>query len=440
MTKTPISAMAFYHPHGLVPAYEQASMFASPDGRIATLPDILEARLSSDPYDTAWTNYVTTATAEYYGQSPAGTPLIVVAHGVGPMATLAGIQDVYSFEFRDKTRSRRGGRISRKVFNDLINGKLGDVSVVDFEEALRGYQFPFGGRTPEELLANPLWVARLGGPELAERYVTRHAGYALVDLLGQQNSVAQGPNPQPGNILSMRESNNAPYTHVVTVGRDYRYLPREVEDDLAIGHLLAIGQLTNMSQAGNGIRTHLQSDISPHDWTDGVRLVGLRSGGKAGKIHPGFSSDRAIRSARSLLWQADAGPAASADGFHTLIQIDGEWFTQHPKSGEALDSGQPRHAIVEIAPVGDLCRRSVTSGGYHGFLRYALADIQRVAPAGANAYCMVGTAGYDGRQHHFAVQHYRVTVDRSRRLPTTEEIYRDYELLMKVALAGKQAA
>ena len=102
------SAMAFYHGNGLVPAWQQASRFASDTGRIATLPDIIDARLGSEPGTPSWERYFSTTSAEYLGRSRSGNRIIIVAHGVGPMATLDGILKAYSFEFNDKTRGRRG--------------------------------------------------------------------------------------------------------------------------------------------------------------------------------------------------------------------------------------------------------------------------------------------------------------------------------------------
>lgn len=49
-TKT--TGMAFYHPDGFVPAWKLASAFIGGNGRVATLPDIINARLSTSTSST----------------------------------------------------------------------------------------------------------------------------------------------------------------------------------------------------------------------------------------------------------------------------------------------------------------------------------------------------------------------------------------------------
>lgn len=135
-----IGAMGFYHQDGFVSAWNQAKKFAQDDGKIATLPDIVEARLATYPNSVAWSNYYTTMTAEYFGLSRGGNKILIVAHSVGPMSTLDGVLKAYGFEFKDKDRNRRGGRIARSEFLKLESGYYGKVEVVEFEPILHHYQ------------------------------------------------------------------------------------------------------------------------------------------------------------------------------------------------------------------------------------------------------------------------------------------------------------
>lgn len=436
MTTKTIGAMAFYHPNGLVPALEQALAFSAGGGKVATIPDILEARLRSHERSVAWSSYFTTMSAEYYGYSAAGVPLIAVAHGVGPMADETGVVSAYSYEFRDKTRSKRGGRISEAVFLKLIGGAFGAVDVVDVRSLVSAYEYPFSSRTPEELLVHPLWVARLGGMDLACRYVMRHSALALADLMENQNSLAQ-QEKVAGKIISMRDSNNAPYLRVAEgESRKLQYLPAYAEEGVAKAHLLSIGQLVNAGLGGERIpRTHLQCDISPHDWTDGVRFAATRAGGQFADIHPGYDHGRSLLKARELLWVEDAGSADATDGFDALMRLQGDWFTQYPKIGETLDTMQPRHRVVECSPIGEPVTMRTRIGGYHGFFKYGIAEARRLAPDGANGYAIVGAPAIAGNDHVCDLQFYRTTVDRSRKLMTQQDVYSDYDLLVRVAAA-----
>lgn len=101
-------AMAFYHQDGLPAAWKQAMKFAGKGGRLATMPDIIASRLETNPGEMPWETYFTTLTAEYLGFSKQGNRILIVAHGVGPMSTLEGVQKAYSWEYTDKERDRRG--------------------------------------------------------------------------------------------------------------------------------------------------------------------------------------------------------------------------------------------------------------------------------------------------------------------------------------------
>lgn len=154
--------MPFYHSGGFEAAYRLASRYAGTGGRIATLPDIIEARLNSGINDTPWTQYFTTMSAEYVGLDGRGTPIVVVAHGIGPMSTSDGAVKANTHESDDGYR--RGGRISQSAFLKLAAGEFGDVTVVKLEDVWNRRQYAFSGHavTAREIENEPLWQARLG--------------------------------------------------------------------------------------------------------------------------------------------------------------------------------------------------------------------------------------------------------------------------------------
>ena len=102
-TEKPVArAMAFFHQDGLPTAWKQATKFAGKDGRLATMPDIVAARLETKPGDPPWETYFTTLTAEYLGLSKQGNKILVVAHGIGPMSTLDGAIKAYGWQFKNQ--------------------------------------------------------------------------------------------------------------------------------------------------------------------------------------------------------------------------------------------------------------------------------------------------------------------------------------------------
>ena len=168
-------AMSFFHHDGLVPAFRQAEGWAGYDGRIATLPDIVAALMSTNPTDGEWSSYYTTLSAEYVGLNRDGNRKIVIAHGIGPMADLGGIKKAYSWQYKKKAGP--GGRITQEEFWDLLDGKYGKVAVVDFDEYIQFRQYPFiAVELASEAKVNPLLKARLG-PQ-TEDYIEKIAEYA----------------------------------------------------------------------------------------------------------------------------------------------------------------------------------------------------------------------------------------------------------------------
>lgn len=147
MQKQTTNAMAFYHENGLIPSWTWAGTFAGVGGRIANLPDIIAARLTTKPGETPWNRYFTTSSSEYFWKTKQGTRIIIVAHSNSPMATLQGACKTYSKSFRNKKKRIEGGRITEKEFYDLESGKYGDVTIVDVEELTRRHKYLFIGTT-----------------------------------------------------------------------------------------------------------------------------------------------------------------------------------------------------------------------------------------------------------------------------------------------------
>lgn len=420
-----IEAMAFYHGDGFVPAFSSAQAFAGDGGRIATIPDILESRIRTNARTAAWTNYFTTISSEFYGRSAGGVPIVVVAHGIGPLATREGILEAYRHEYRDRERNRNnsGGRIPGEQFRRLENGDFGDVHVVDIAASMGRYQFPYSARSVEELLSDPFWLARMGGADLAERYLQRH------------QQVARDEDFKPGNRpirMGQHLNGDGSYSHP-----NYRKEPtgtvwyeelKEVEDGFARANLMSIGSLVDSHSDG---REDLQGDIGLHSWYDGTRIAAYREGAPVGaKIHYGVERNM---TSRQLMAVASHVPkdAEVEGGLEVLVQsADYEWFVQHPKRGQDMDTGSPKHRvdIVETIRKGVVMEVEMPSPF---FFRYGIDAVRRVAPDGANAYAIASEVRVKGDRAAVDLDFYRVEVDRRLTIPTYDEITRSYDLTMK---------
>lgn len=440
--------MAFYHEDGLVAAWKHATRFAGESGRIATLPDIINARLATEPGATPWETYFTTMSAEYFGISRGGSRILIIAHGVGPMATLDGILNAYRYEFGDKERNQRGGRISQQEFWDLEDGKYGEVTIVDFEEYVKRYQYPFMQiLDANQAIDDPLLLARLG-PRAAE-YVLKHEAYAREWHREQLGITPENEYDLPNydkfilrrkiahsmftqwfspSIITLEDAANCTYgawhEGVFNSWLDKRNPP--------FAHLLSIGQLVHTHYEG---KESLTCNVSCHEWWDGTRLVAVHGDRELKSIHPGPNVTELIRKH----WREVMKPVRRHidAGFRVLVQIGDEWFTQYPKKGERLDTFEPEFLAVECHTVGEPVEFTTTIGSYYGFFKYGINEVKAIAPAEANAYALASEPEIvyeDGnaRFHKVRVQFYQVNPDTTQRVRRADELSNDFETLIRL--------
>lgn len=429
-----IERMAFFHPEGLLPAWRSAALFAAEGGRLATLPDIVDARLAGPDRSIAWSRYFTTASAEYHGKTPGGVDVLAVAHGIGPLSTLEGCVAAMAHERRGKRGEPdvEGGRIDLKDFHRLIDGAFGEVAIVELVPYLKRYRHPFPSLPASAAIDDPLAAARLGGRERLEAYVARLR--AMDDA--EQAEKGNAPRPDPRVLRMSEDSNRASYSFPVWAEdrRSYDHLPRDLEEGLATAHLLSTSQICNVGEFGESGFV-IQVDAGPHGWSNGTRFVGWRAGAEAGAIHGGVDPYDPAIVEHSWTVEEDDAPA-----FEVLTEIDGRLFTQYPKEGASMDTGEARNLVTEAVALGDPIPFATEVKGYYGFFRYELADVVALAPAGANAYLPIGSPAVsgDGTVQSQPMQFYRIEADRSRRLLRKAELYADVERIVRIA--GERAA
>jgi hypothetical protein len=442
------NAMAFYHADGLVAAWKQAIRYAGEGGRLATLPDIIDARLATDPKHAPWRQYYTTLSAEYFGRTRKGTPILIVAHGVGPMATLDGILKAYSYEFKDRERNNRGGRITQQEFWDLESGKYGEVAIVDVNEYAKRYDYPFLEIIQSDAaFEDPLIRARLGSR--AEEYIRKHKALAKEWHLRQAEIVPENKYKAPAHehrkyvahrkwmhrlagighphILEMEGPSNCWYGHRNDdTGVFEPTLERRGGGPFA--HLLSINGLVNMHYQGE--RESLVSEVSCHEWSNGVRLVGAQHKKRIVNIHRGADTHELL----DMYWRELMNPVGSPTevGFRPLVQLGDTWFTQYPKMGDGLDTHAPEFQVTDIVSIGEPVIFRTEVLGYYGLFKYDIRGIQALAPRLANAYTVNDPELESDKVQRATVQFYNVNVDTSQRLIRAEQLANDYETMMRL--------
>ena len=424
------------------------------------MPDIVEARMASGPDDLPWRNYFTTNSAEYYGIGADGREKLIVAHGVGPMSNIEGIKRAYAWEYKDQQRRRRGGRISAEEFLRLEAGCYGQVAVlataedeslltaferfceldsegrfvvfvIDFVKYLEwhGSEAFSGNDTVTLALLDVLLMARLG--RRSAYYLADHRKHALEWHEKNDIRLRRGD----PFVLMNKGASNCSYTTIEKVDGRYDFdhpLPRPLEDGMAIGHLLSISGLAHThSRDDFGLWEGLISDISCHEWVNGVRFLAVPAGSdwQAGVDESPDPSDVLRRR-----WQQLMQPADDTDyippRLYLLEESDGEWFTRYSKqSGHEQMDDSDVEFHVRTARMIDVQRQFTVDEDF--FLRYDLARVIALAPAGVNAYIITEISSKDSLGHTtVTVQFYKADVDTSQRLPRVEEIKQNYDLLM----------
>lgn len=452
-------AMAFHHQDGLPAAWKQTQKFVGKDGRMATMPDIIASRIETKPGDVPWEMYFTTTTAEYFGYTRQGVPILIVAHGVGPMSNIDGICKTYSWQYKDQSRKRRGGRITEKEFWDLEAGKFGEVNIVDITSYFKRYKYPLIQtlRTSEALM-DPLVKARFGSE--TEKYLLAHAAHARAwhrERAGITPEKKSGAKDRDHRRFVSRQQNqhakdgaegSDPFIIKVGGAANCFYGDPQIgfqrDEGYAFGHLISAGSLCNVQREDN---ESLVGDTDCHEWSNGVRMVGIpanvdiRSG-----LHPGPNPYTLLRKHwKDLLVPLEHTGNPITIGFCGLVEVSNQWFTQYPKEGERMDTGEPEYVVTTLEKIGEPIQFRTTVGGYHGFFKFGLKEVQAIAPPNANAYHFVTEPvnewnGGNPTHQTCMVQFYHAKVDTSKRLIRRDKLAHDYDALMQLVIKDMQTA
>jgi hypothetical protein len=460
-------AMAFHHASGLTASWLQAMNFAGKEGRLASLSDILSARISNASDTCPWQSALfTTTTAEYFGKSKQGTYILIVAHGVGPMSTLTGVQETYGWKY--KGPNRRGGRITEQQFRNLEEGVYGPVAIVDYEAYCASTEWPFFTQLhASEVLNNPILRARLGPnideyvrvhSELARRWHREEAGlkpdavYTLdaKNLTKNFREVWDGVGDQAiqAHHWAMGAQNSDPYIFGLHPAANCYYGDSrepgymKIKEGYAVAHLVDVGRVGTITHypVKRAVRS-LVSLVALHEWNDTANFVALKPGSDITQgIWKGPNPERLLYKYWSELFM----PASDQEevGLRALMDIHGVLFTKYPEKGKAMDNCEPEYRVLESNKIGFPVEFRTEIAGHHDIFSYSLDEVRAIAPPRANAFLIVDkfkiVSERDGFPSHHTchIQFYRVTLDKTQRLMRVGTLRFDYDRLL--ALTEKE--
>lgn len=443
-SETPMSPwakpMAFYHSDGLVPAYKQATKFAGAKGHLATLPEIMEARLNTPLDSETWHTWHVSLSAEYVGRSAkTGKLILIVAHGIGPMSNLDGILKAYSWEYKDKTRKRNGGRITQEEFWKLEAGQYGPVAIVDFKEYMKRYGFPFmQGLRVSQLAEDSVYQARLG--PVAVKYALTH------QALAQKWHLEEKDNPKESRPVRARHVCDAydPYILEIRDPNNCSYRFWEPEAGYALAHLLSVGPVMSciglQDEDGRG-HQGLVAWLNCQEWNGPSRFVAMPEGSKAEQgIHPGPDPFKLLQAHWQELLESDNG--SKEFGLRRLTKVGEQWFITDQRIGDEFGGCEAQNPVVSMKTIGDPTPLKIKISGCYGIFRWSEDDIRSVAPKGANAFDFVGEAaiedvGGNPTFHNCTVQFYEVQIDPTKKLMDIYDLGKDYDKQMSLLFKEK---
>jgi hypothetical protein len=214
MTGIELEAEIFFATH-LPDALRRALDYAGEDGFVASMPQLLHARVSA-PFDNElWDTWFFTANSEESTvTTPKGQNVAVVVHGGGIFSSPERFRHLYHADVDRSSDDGFTGLFGAKILErealELLQGRLPDgteIPVFPYGEFRRGVadlprryavvmdfelaqSSKCGFATYEELAEDPLMIVRAGGVEGAAAYLDVAKEYYATDVMGSWHRFA----------------------------------------------------------------------------------------------------------------------------------------------------------------------------------------------------------------------------------------------------------
>ena len=219
-----MAAAIFFHSYATA-AFRQALRYAGDRGFVASLPQLLHARVNAAYDNIIWNTWFTANSEESVMRTARGTPVVVTVHGGGIFATPERRERSYRADLHrtnpEGLTGQYAAKITTKEAHDLLDGKLpsgdeipmyhysefrnGNVGlpmrygvILDFELARKSTS---GYERFELLKQDPLMIVRAGGAEAATRYLDKAAARHGTERMGARHPLNRIDPDQPQTRL-----------------------------------------------------------------------------------------------------------------------------------------------------------------------------------------------------------------------------------------------
>jgi hypothetical protein len=201
MKDTKMEAEIIFETH-LPDALRRALEYAGDEGFVASMPQLLHARVNAEFDNEIWnTWFFTSNSEESVTTTPQGNHVAMAVHGGGIFATPERFRKLYlasvSRSSLDGFTGLFGAKILEREAQDVLDGKLPDgteIPVFPFDEIKRGVaslprryavvmdfelarKSKCGFASFDDLKDDPLMIVRAGGVEAAAKYLDKAKDY-----------------------------------------------------------------------------------------------------------------------------------------------------------------------------------------------------------------------------------------------------------------------
>lgn len=379
---------------------------------VATLPDLIKIRLNTNEDDSlAWNRWITPLTTLYLGVYK-GKRIIVVAHHLGPLSTKerilkwsnSGTKDAGS----DREKYGQAGlpKITHKEFRDLVEGKYGEVAIIDFESYYHGFLSCINGDhiIMSDALIDPLLKELLGSE--VEMFIEKHFQVSRDYAIAERKEAGAEK-----KILKLEIKDRYGWNLFSETKCDF-------PDKNPIGLFLTLGCPSHFSNRDLSVSTEIRVNES----LNYGRFVVLNDP-MADILDINFDPTKhwkkCLRKFKGLV-----------PDFFCLIKRGNKYFTEYPKKGNRLDTGEAMFEVLEWKKIGgQIFFETPTYGS--PFLKYHIDEVKAIAPAGANAYTICGEVD-PAEIAKVPVQFFKVRVITESRILSEKEVMSSLSLLMRI--------
>lgn len=378
---------------------------------VATLPDLIKIRTGAKEDSMAWDTWLTPLTTLYFGVYQ-DKRIIVVAHHLGPLTTKKRILQWAKSGVKDKgdDRVRYGSdglpKITQQEFNDLVEGKYGEVIVIDFNDYSQKFISHLGNDhiITNNALADPLLKALLGSE--MEKFVEKHYQISHAYAVAKRKQLNSGD-----KIFRLGIKDRYGWDLFSDSHCDF-------PDKQPIGLFLNLGRPSYWANHDLSVST----EIRTHEDLGCARFIVLND----------VNDDIAdITYSPFVHWKKCLVKSEeSVPNFFVLSKGRGKYFAQYPKDGDRMDTGEIMFEVTNLKKIGE---QTFFTTPIHGspFLKYHIDEVMAIAPVGSNAYMICGAIN-PGEIVKVPVQFFKVEINNQYRILREKEVASNLPLLLQI--------